>query len=153
MCRLNWQQDMTAILKELEPFRWKVFQVLMVGGENDSEETLRDVRRWEVTDEEFEAFCERHKEIPSLIPESNRVMAALYLLVDEYMRFMDKGTGSGRMKESESILDVGVEKALSQVRWDHEAFLERGGIYDWSRDVSVQKPTVGELAAGGSLDW
>ncbi|KAK3346968.1 hypothetical protein B0T25DRAFT_572058 [Lasiosphaeria hispida] len=40
-------------------------------------------------------------------------MASSYLLIDEYMRFMDKG--SGKMRESESILDVGVEKALSQV--------------------------------------
>ncbi|KAK1750085.1 radical S-adenosyl methionine domain-containing protein 2 [Echria macrotheca] len=152
VCRLNFEEDMFDMVSKLAPFRWKVFQVLMVRGENDSEETLRDVRKWEISDEEFGVFCDRHKAIPAFIPESNRVMASSYLLVDEYMRFMDKG--SGKMRESESILDVGVEKALSQVRWDHDAFLERGGVYDWSKEMAVpEKASVGDMAANGSLDW
>jgi radical S-adenosyl methionine domain-containing protein 2 len=151
VCRLNHGEDMVDMVSRLAPFRWKAFQVLMVRGENDSEETLRDVRRWEITDDEFGRFCDRHRVVPSFIPESNRVMASSYLLVDEYMRFMDKG--SGKMRESESILDVGVEKALSQVRWDVDAFYERGGVYDWSKEISTEKPSVGELAEGGALDW
>lgn len=151
VCRLNYDEDMVDMVSQLAPFRWKVFQVLMVRGENDSEETLRDVRKWEITDEEFDIFCDRHRGIPSFIPENNRVMASSYLLVDEYMRFMDKG--SGQMRESESILDVGVEKALSQVRWDQEAFVERGGVYDWSKEISDEKPGVKKLAESGALDW
>ncbi|KXX78402.1 Radical S-adenosyl methionine domain-containing protein 2 [Madurella mycetomatis] len=151
VCRLNYDEDMVDMVSKLAPFRWKVFQVLMVRGENDSEETLRDVRKWEITDEEFGVFCDRHRGIPSFIPENNRVMASSYLLVDEYMRFMDKG--SGKMRESESILDVGVQKALSQVRWDQEAFYERGGVYDWSKEMSDEKPGVKELAESGALDW
>jgi radical S-adenosyl methionine domain-containing protein 2 len=151
VCRLNHDEDMVDMVRELAPFRWKVFQVLMVHGENDSEDTLRDVRKWEITDEEFAGFCERHRDIPAFLPESNRVMASSYLLVDEYMRFMDKG--SGKLVESESILDVGVEKALSQIRWDVAAFHERGGVYDWSKEMSIPQPSVGELAGGGSLDW
>ena len=151
VCRLNYDEDMAAMVRELAPFRWKVFQVLMVKGENDSPETLRDVRKWEIGDTEFALFCARHQDVPGFIPESNRVMASSYLLVDEYMRFMDKG--SGVMKESESILDVGVEKALSQVRWDVDAFNERGGVYDWSKEMSTDKPGCGELAETGALDW
>ncbi|KAK4195426.1 radical S-adenosyl methionine domain-containing protein 2 [Triangularia verruculosa] len=152
VCRLNFNEDMFDMVSELAPFRWKVFQVLMVRGENDSEDTLRDVRKWETADEEFAVFCDRHRAIPAFIPEDNKVMASSYLLVDEYMRFMDKG--SGKLVESESILDVGVEKALAQVRWDHEAFLERGSIYDWTKEMSMpEKPTAQELVAGGSLDW
>lgn len=151
VCRLNFGEDMVDMVTQLAPFRWKVFQVLMVKGENDSEEALRDVRKWEISDEEFQIFCDRHKHIPSFIPEPNRVMASSYLLVDEYMRFMDKG--SGKLVESESILDVGVEKALSQVRWDQDAFYERGGVYDWSKEITGEKPGIAEQAASGALDW
>jgi radical S-adenosyl methionine domain-containing protein 2 len=151
VCRLNYDEDMADMVTRLAPFRWKVFQVLMVSGENDSEQTLRDVRKWEITDDEFALFCDQHKAVPGFIPESNRVMASSYLLVDEYMRFMDKG--SGKLVESESILDVGVEKALSQVTWDQEAFHERGGVYDWSKEMTAKKPTVGELSESGQLDW
>ena len=157
VCRLNYHENMVEVVERLQPFRWKVFQVLMVRGENDSEKALRDVREWEISDAEFKFFCDRHKGIPSFIPENNKVMASSYLLVDEYMRFMDKG--SGKMKESESILQVGVEKALSQVRWDQKAFNERGGIYDWSKEAFHEKAGIGtsvpdETCAGGdSYDW
>ncbi|KAK3331400.1 hypothetical protein B0H66DRAFT_573089 [Apodospora peruviana] len=153
--RLNQAEDMNAMVKQLQPFRWKVFQVLVVGGENESEDRLRDARGMTITDEEFEAFCERHKGIKAMIPESNRVMASSYLLVDEYMRFMDKGSNE-KMKESDSILDVGVEKAMVKVRWDEDAFYERGGVYNWSKTIpgKEKKPACGSgLAAGGALDW
>ena len=149
VCRLNYD-DMAAMVERLQPFRWKIFQVLMVRGENDSEETLRDVRDWEISDAEFGIFCDRHRRIPSFIPEDNRVMASSYLLVDEYMRFMDKG--SGVMKLSESILDVGVEKAMSQVRWDLKAFNERGGVYDWSKEMMSERLVPDKVEACGAKD-
>lgn len=83
----------------------------MAQGDNDSEKTKWDARKWEIPDAEFKIFCYRHKEVPAFIPENNKVMASPYLLLDESMRFMDKG--SGQMKLSDPILDVGVEKALS----------------------------------------
>ena len=132
--RLNFNEDMASHIERLAPFRWKAFQVLMVRGENDSEHTLTDVRKFEISDQEYGVFCDRHKHIPFFIPEDNRVMASSYLLLDEYMRFLDKGEGV--MKESESLLDVGVEKALKQVKWDQESFHERGGVYDWSKEVA-----------------
>jgi radical S-adenosyl methionine domain-containing protein 2 len=57
-------------------------------------------------------------------------MAKPYLILDEYMRFLDR---DGR-DPSHSILEVGVHNALSSVFWDEEAFKERGGVYDWKRD-------------------
>jgi radical S-adenosyl methionine domain-containing protein 2 len=71
-------------------------------------------------------------------------MAQSYLLVDEYMRFIDKDGA----KVSESILDVGVRRAMESIRWDEEAFLERGGIYDWTRDAKA----CSEVPKEG-LDW
>ena len=137
VCSLNYNEDIVEIVERLQPFRWKVFQVLIVQGENDSEKTKRDVRDWEISDEQFNIFCDKHKGIPAFIPENNKVMASSYLLLDEYLRFMDKG--SGEMKLSESILDVGVDKAMAQVRWDQAAFNERGGVMVGLKRYSMRK--------------
>lgn len=136
VCKLNWEEDMSAQIKQLTPFRWKVFQVLLVGGGNDEKsETGRGKKfdQFQITDEQYQAFCDRHNHIKSFIPEPNNVMAKSYLLLDDYMRFMDKGNGVETV--SESILDVPVEKALSQVEWDVEAFENRGGVFDWRREA------------------
>lgn len=127
--RFNFQEDMNEDVKSIDPFRWKVFQVLVVKGENNSDSTLRDATRFCITNEEFRQFCDRHAEIKSLIPESNDVMKSSYLLIDEYMRFLDKDAEL----TSESILDVGVGAALAKIRWDQDTFNERGGLYDWSK--------------------
>lgn len=61
-------------------------------------------------------------------------MKSSYLILDEYMRFLDKGNDEEYVI-SESILDVGVEKALAQINWDQKAFEDRQGEYDWSRET------------------
>lgn len=83
VCRYNFDEDMAERVAELDPFRWKCFQVLMVAGENDSEKTLRDVRRFEVSDDEFGIFCKRHEHLSCFVPESNKAMAESYLILDE----------------------------------------------------------------------
>lgn len=83
VCRYNVDEDMVRQVTELEPFRWKCFQVLKVEGENDTDQTLRDVRGFEVEDDEFEAFCRRHESLSCFVPESNKLMAESYLLLDE----------------------------------------------------------------------
>ena len=139
VCKLNYQEDMNAIVRELQPFRWKCFQVLMVKGENDSEKTLRDVRQLQISDEEYAEFCRRHEGQSCFVPEPNHLMAKTYLILDEYLRFLDR---DGK-EPSESILEVGVQEALAAVYWDQEGFVQRGGVYDWSR-----APRSGEEAGG-----
>lgn len=39
VCKLNWQENMVATIQELQPFRWKCFQVLFVEDENDASTT------------------------------------------------------------------------------------------------------------------
>ena len=143
VCKLNYDEDMVAIVKELDPFRWKCFQVLMVAGENDSEKTLRDVRKYTISDEQYEIFCAKHKHLPCFVPESNFLMAKSYLILDEYMRFLDR---DGR-EPSPSILEVGVAEALRKVFWDEKSFVKRGGIYDWSKELGE---STGEAVTCGS---
>ena len=70
---------------------------------------------------------ERHKEIKCMIPESNDTMKSSYLILDEKMRFLDKGDGEELC--SESILDVGVENALKNIVYDEKEFKKRKGDY------------------------
>ncbi|QIW96456.1 hypothetical protein AMS68_001974 [Peltaster fructicola] len=135
----NWEEDMATTVTELAPDRWKVFQVLSVEGENDSAEAeteldkrKRNVKNVLITDEQFKAYCDRHKEVPNFVPESNDLMASSYIILDEYLRFLDKGNGPE--KHSSSILDVGVDKAFEEVHFDRSAFSKRGGIYNWSKE-------------------
>ena len=127
VCNLNKDENMVENIKKLNPDRWKCFQVLMVRGENEDATKLRDVRKFQITEEEFNNFVERHKEIECLIPESNSTMKSSYLILDEEMRFLDKGDGEEFC--SDSILDVGVEKALEKIKYDEEEFKKRGGDY------------------------
>lgn len=138
--KLNHMEDMNQHIRALAPFRWKCFQVLIVDGENDSSETLRDARRFTITDHEFDLFCQRHQDQPCFVPEPNRLMAKSYLILDEYMRFLDR---NGK-QPSRPILEVGVGPALESVFWDETAFLERGGLYDWEKRPSASLP---------DLDW
>lgn len=89
VCRYNFDEDMADRVAALGPFRWKCFQVLKVEGENDSDQTLRDVCRFEIEDGEFELFCRRHEHLSCFVPESNRVMAESYLLLDEVGRTIE----------------------------------------------------------------
>ena len=140
VCSFNWEEDMAATVKQLDPFRWKCFQMLEVQDENDAAEVeteldkrKRNAKRFVITNEQFAAFCEKHKHLGCFVPESNELMASSYLILDEFLCFLDKGDGSE--KQSSSILKVGVAKALEEVKWDREAFLERGGVYDWSKEL------------------
>jgi radical S-adenosyl methionine domain-containing protein 2 len=58
---LNWKENVAPIVEQLDPFRWKVFQVLLVESENDSMAKHRkgDFDKFYLSDEDFEEFCER----------------------------------------------------------------------------------------------
>ncbi|XP_036729231.1 radical S-adenosyl methionine domain-containing protein 2 [Balaenoptera musculus] len=129
--RFNVDEDMKEQIKALNPIRWKVFQCLIIEGENSGEDALREAGPFVISDEEFEAFLDRHKDVPCLVPESNQKMRDSYLILDEYMRFVN--CRNGRKDPSTSILDVGVEEAIKFSGFDEKMFLKRGGKYVWSK--------------------
>ena len=61
-------------------FGWQVFQCLLIGGENAGEDALRNAEEMVVTSKEFQEFCERHKEISCLVPESNEQVRPFFHL-------------------------------------------------------------------------
>ena len=139
----NFLEDMNAAIEQIDPFRWKCFQVLIVPEENGSEHTLRDARRFLINNEEWRLFCDKHRHQGCFVPESNDVMASSYLLLDENMCFLNKGVG----KPTKSILEIGVSAALKDVYWDEDGFEMRGGIYKWSKSGLSGEPHKPDL------DW
>jgi len=127
--------------------------VLLVPGENTSNsenpDVLRNAEKLLITDAQFKDFCDRHRHVAGFVPESNELMKDSYLLIDEYWRFMDNDRGS----LSSSILEVGVDKALSQIKWSEDRFYERGGLYDWGKEDVKQSScgTDGDKAFEMSL--
>lgn len=130
--RFNIDEDMSDNIRALNPSRWKVFQVLMLKTENDGGSSKRDATEFLISDEEFKAFIDRHRDIEALVPEDNSTMTNSYLILDERMRFLN--CENGGKEPSESLLDVGVHAALKQSGFDFTMFQKRGGIYDWTRE-------------------
>uniref|UniRef100_A0A8D2QKE1 S-adenosylmethionine-dependent nucleotide dehydratase RSAD2 n=1 Tax=Zonotrichia albicollis TaxID=44394 RepID=A0A8D2QKE1_ZONAL len=129
--RFNVEEDMNEQIKALNPVRWKVFQCLLIEGENSGEDALREAEKFVISDEDFDRFLDRHKNVSCLVPESNQKMRDSYLILDEYMRFLN--CRNGRKEPSKSILDVGVEAAIKFSGFDEKMFLKRGGKYVWSK--------------------
>eukprot|EP00064_Thunnus_orientalis_P004055 superscaffoldBa00000357_g4066 len=116
----NVDEDMTELIDALKPVRWKVFQCLLIDGENAGEDALREAERFVISDQQFQEFLDRHSNVSCLVPESN-----------EKMRFLD--CREGRKDPSKSILDVGVKEAITFSGFDEKMFLKRGGKYVWSK--------------------
>lgn len=126
--RHNFDEDMNESIKQLDPSCWQCFQVLVVEGQNDSITALRNPERFVITSEEFRKFCDVHSHNEFFVAQPTSLKRDSYLILDEYMRFLDKHS-----EPSTSILEVGVHAALKEVYWDQTAFVEREGYYDWIR--------------------
>lgn len=127
----NVDEDMHEAIRELKPVRWKVFQCLLLSGENEGEDALRDARDMVITREQFEAFVERHRDLECLVREDNRQMKDSYLILDEELRFLDCTGGAKR--PSRSLQHVSVTAAMREAGFDSQMFRARGGVYAWSR--------------------
>jgi len=115
-----------------------VFQVLAVNTENDGGDSIRDCTRFLISDEQFADFCDRHKDLPFFVPESNTMMRSSYIILDEYLRFLNKG--EAKYKESKSIIDVEnieeLQELLEETDFEPDTFVARGGVYDWTKEGS-----------------
>ncbi|MEH1166888.1 viperin family antiviral radical SAM protein [Micromonospora sp. CPCC 205539] len=124
--RANLDEDLSEFIRLVRPVRWKVMQVLPVRGQNSGK-----VEPYLVSDEEFEAYVARHRPLvadsTALIVETNDDLIGSYAMLDPAGRFFDNTRGCYHY--SESILDVGVPRAISQVSISRAKFVSRGGHY------------------------
>lgn len=128
VCKPNVDDDMTNLVLELMPERWKIFQVLPVEGQNDG-----DVDALLIENSEFGSWVARHEHIENhgiqFVPESNDLMRGSYAMLDALGRFYSNE--SGGHVYGPSLLEVGVQKAWEQNVFIEQRFNERGGVYDW----------------------
>jgi hypothetical protein len=145
-------EDMSELINELKPMRWKIFQVLPIKGENFGENSKRDVTKFLIPNEKFNEYITRNKmkiiDKSIIKEESNDIMQSSYYVIDEYGCFLD--TSCGSKKPTKSILDVGVELALKELLssngggFNQHAFELRDGMYDtqWSKEGSCGNGTA-----------
>ena len=156
----NKDEDMTAFVKEVNPMRWKVFQVLPLEGENTGEGAKRNITSFLISDRQYKDFVDRHanndfiKTSDIMKVEDNSSMQSSYVLIDEFGRFLDSSTG-GKIP-TKSILDVGAEAAFQQLLdssgggFDEAAFYERDGDYNGKTEWSKEFQCGVNNACGGT---
>ncbi len=126
--RSNCDEDLTDFIIKACPERWKLLQVLPVGGQNDG--AVDDLV---ITPEQFAGYVARNRNVETMgvtvVPESNDLMTGSYMMVDPAGRFFDNMAGTHVY--SRPINEVGVAAALREVSVAPDKFRLRDGLYDW----------------------
>ncbi len=125
--KVNYKDNLATFIAHAKPKRWKVLQVLPIKGQNDNK-----IDEFKITDVEYMHFLNTHKDVETIVPESNDEIKGSYVMVDPAGRFFDNAAGTHNY--SKPILEVGIEQALKTMNYDFEKFRKRGGIYDWNND-------------------
>lgn len=121
--KLNYQEDLSRLIKTLNPKRWKIFQVLEIKNHNS-----KNFDNLSISKPQFERFVKRHETLKP-ITETNQLMLESYLMVDPHGRFYQNTENAYIF--SRPILKVGMKNALSDISFDPRKFVKRGGIYAW----------------------
>ena len=110
---LNFDEDMTDLIRELNPEKWKVLRMLPT--------VTNDLN---ISDAQFSAFIDRHASLPLSI-EDNVDMTKSYIMIDPQGRFFQNDADTRGYRYSHPIIDVGAEQAFSQVSLSTDRYLAR----------------------------
>lgn len=125
--RLNLSENLGGLVASLLPFRWKLFQVKEVIGQNDK--TFAELA---ISMTEFQDFVVRNcVHVPPsvvVIPETADDMTASYAMIAPNGCFFDSSRGCHRY--SRPVLQAGILEAFQEVAFDAEKFAKRGGSYE-----------------------
>lgn len=131
VCIHNVHEDMTHFVRKVKPIRWKIFQVLLLQGENTGQSARRIANDLTVTSEQFQAYVDRHhclqEEGIAIAPEPNDDMQNSYLLLDECLRLLN--CANDGKEAGVPVMEIGAHEAVSRSGFDKAAFLRRGGNY------------------------
>lgn len=109
---LNFDEDMSQIIRRLAPDKWKVLRMLP---------TITN--ELSIVDEQFAGFVERHAALGDIISaEDNNDMVESYIMIDPRGRFFQNSLGGNGYRYSDEILAVGAEAAFRQISWQAEKF-------------------------------
>lgn len=113
---LNYYESLMDFIIKANPNKWKVFKMLPVTTDN-----------LYISDEQFQHFLQNHNDLSAIISaEDNDEMTHSYLMIDPLGRFFqNEGKNLEGYSYSEPILQVGIEKAFSQIKFDLSKFNQR----------------------------
>jgi len=125
--RLNLSENLGVLIASLLPFRWKLFQVKEVIGQND-----KTFSKLAINVTEFEDFVARNRVLVppqiAVVPETADDMTASYAMIAPNGCFFDSGGGQHRY--GRPIHVAGIKEAFQDVAFDAEKFVKRGGSYE-----------------------
>src|SRR5207249_3102493 len=122
--RLNLSENLGDLVASLRPFRWKMFQVKEVIGQND-----KSFAELAISAAEFDDFVARNRALVppavAIVPETADDMTDSYAMIAPNGCFFD--SSQGHYRYSRPILNVGILEAFQEVAFDTEKFVKRGG--------------------------
>jgi radical S-adenosyl methionine domain-containing protein 2 len=114
----NSHENMSGIIDELKPEKWKVLRMLPIVTNSLA-----------VTDNEFDGFVDRHQHLGNLMRvEDNQDMTESYIMIDPFGRFFQNSSSLKTGEEyaySSSILESGVDVAFREMSFSAEKFSAR----------------------------
>ncbi|GKT35321.1 radical SAM enzyme [Aduncisulcus paluster] len=127
------------VVKDLQPCRWKIFQAIPLGSNEEEGVEKAFVDEEEkilfLTEKEYNKAVDpvvaKYPESKfgiKIIKESSKIMRNSYVVLDELMRPIDSSTGA-KMPQQSILDEGGIEKAMRKVVFDGESFKERSGNY------------------------
>lgn len=112
---LNFTEDMSPLIQELAPDKWKVLRMLP---------TI--TTHLAIADHEFAQFVDRHAALGSLISaEDNGDMVESYIMIDPQGRFFQNSLAGKGYRYSAPILNIGAAEAFRQISWLADKFQAR----------------------------
>ena len=112
---LNFTEDMSQLIQQLAPDKWKVLRMLPT--------VTNDLA---IASHEFAEFVERHKRLGKIMAaEDNIDMVESYIMIDPHGRFFQNSANGRGYHYSDEILKVGAEAAFQQIGWQAKKFQAR----------------------------
>jgi len=103
--QLNWDDDLSALIRQISPIRWKLLQAMPVEGQNDAHIANLTPESWQ-----FDSFVSQYESSRfsgiRIVPEPISTIRGSYVMVDPQGRFFDSTTGSHFY--SQAILRAGI---------------------------------------------
>lgn len=131
--RENLDDDMVDLVLQINPTRWKIFQVLLIEGENNGR-----VEPLLISGEDFAEYVQRHRQGLShaatiqVVAEDNEAMLGTYAMIDAQGRCYTNAEGRYFYSDA-GIHETGFATAWAQISsgFNEERFIQRDGDWQW----------------------
>ena len=119
---LNWDENLSDFIHNINPIRWKVFEVHLLKGINDNFFIeFGNLKPWQ-----FQSFIERHRQL-NPVYESSKMILDSYCMITPDGRFYQDSNHQHHY--SQPILDIGINEAFQQINYQENKYRKRDGEY------------------------